>query len=152
DIHRSIELTENALCILLGRNPGPLARGPGFASQTTRAEVPAGLTSALIERRPDVRAAEQRLVAANANIGEAKAAFFPTLTLTGFFGYQTTALSDLFSAPARTWQFGPSVTLPLFTGGRLQGNYEFAQARFDEALAQYRQTVQGSFREVSDAL
>ncbi len=152
EIHRAIELTENALCVLLGRNPGPLPRGPGFTTQTPRAEVPAGLPSSLLGRRPDIRAAEQRLVAANADIGQAKAAFFPELTLTGFFGYQTTALSDLFSAPARTWQFGPAVTLPLFTGGRLTANLELAQARFDEALASYRQVVQVSFREVADGL
>jgi multidrug efflux system outer membrane protein len=106
----------------------------------------------LLERRPDVQAAEQQLVAANADIGQAKAAFYPQLTLTGFFGYQTVALSDLFSAPARTWQFGPSVTVPLFTGGRLKGNLKFAEAKFQESLALYQKAVQGAFQEVSDGL
>jgi multidrug efflux system outer membrane protein len=106
----------------------------------------------LLERRPDVRAAEQELIAANADIGQAKAAYFPRVTLTGAFGYQTVALSDLFTAPARTWQFGPSVSFPLFTGGRLRGNVNLAKATFEESLARYQQTVQNAFREVSDAL
>src|SRR6185369_3113830 len=106
----------------------------------------------LLERRPDLQAAEQQLIAANADIGQAKAAFYPQLALTGFFGYQTVALSDLFSAPARAWQFGPSVTFPLFTGGRLKGNLKFAEARFQESLAQYQKSVQGAFQEVSDGL
>ena len=91
-------------------------------------------------------------MAANADIGQAKAAFYPQLTLTGFYGYQTVALSDLFNAPARTWQFGPAVTVPLFTGGRLRGNLKLAEARFQEALAAYQRTVQGAFREVADGL
>ena len=93
-----------------------------------------------------------QVTARNADIGQAKAAFFPQLTLTGFFGYQTVALSDLFSAPARTWQFGPAVTFPLFTGGRLKGNLRQAEARFQETVAQYQKSVQGAFREVSDGL
>jgi len=117
-----------------------------------RSSVPAGLPSALIENRPDVRAAEEELVAANADIGQAKAAFFPQVTLTGAFGHQSTALSDLFTGPSRAWQFGPAVTLPLFTGGRLRSEYKSAKARFDESLANYQSTVQEAFREVSDAL
>lgn len=149
---RLIEQTENALNILLGQNPGPIQRGPPLADQPLRASVPPGLPSSLLERRPDIQAAEQALVAANANIGQAKAAFFPQVTLTGFYGYQTVALSDLFSAPARTWQFGPAVSIPLFTGGRLRGNLKLARATFEESLALYRQTVQNAFLEVSDAL
>jgi multidrug efflux system outer membrane protein len=114
--------------------------------------VPPGLPSELLERRPDLRTAEEQLIAANADIGQAKAAFYPQLTLTGFFGYQTVALSDLFTSPARMWQFGPAVGLPLFTGGRLRGNLKLAQGRFEEALAIYQKTVQQAFREVSDAL
>lgn len=147
-----IEQQENLLSILLGRNPSHLARGPALTSQTLRAEVPPGLPSSLLERRPDLLAAEQHLVAANADIGQAKAAFYPQLTLTGFYGYQTVALSDLFSAPARTWQFGPAVTMPLFTGGRLKGNLKLTQARFQEAVAAYQQVVQNAFKEVSDGL
>jgi len=149
---RRIEQAENELNILLGRNPGSIDRGNPLVDQKLRESVPAGLPSALLERRPDVRAAEHDLVAANANIGQAKAAFFPQLTLTGFYGYQTTALSDLFSSPARTWQFGPAVTTPLFTAGRVSGEYKLAKARFEESLAVYQRTVQGAFREVSDAL
>lgn len=152
DVHRRIEQQENLLSILLGRNPGPIERGTAMASQTVRPEVPAGLPSALLERRPDLRAAEQQLVAANADIGQAKAAFYPQLTLTGFFGFQSVALSDLFTGAAKTWQFGPAVTMPLFTGGRLRGNLKLAQARFQEAVALYQQTVQNAFREVSDGL
>ena len=114
--------------------------------------MPAGLPSSLLERRPDIRFAEQQLVAANANIGQAKAAFYPQLTLTGLYGYQTVQFSDLFSAPARTWQFGPAVTMPLFTGGRLRANLKITQAQYEEALAAYRQTVQSAFGEVSDGL
>jgi len=152
DTHRLIEQQENFLSILLGRNPGNIERGPGLISQTLRAEVPPGLPSSLIDRRPDIRASEELLVAANADIGQAKAAFFPQLTLTGFYGYQTVALSDLFSGGARQWQFGPAVTIPLFTGGRLRGNLKLAEGRFQEALASYQQTVQSAFRDVSDGL
>jgi NodT family efflux transporter outer membrane factor (OMF) lipoprotein len=152
DTHRRIEQQENLLCILLGRNPGSIHRGTPLTAQRMRAEVPPGLPSGLLERRPDIRAAEQQLIAANADIGQARAAFYPQLTLTGIFGYQSVALSDLFTGPARTWQFGPAVTMPLFTGGRLKGNLQLAQARFHEAVALYRKTVQGAFRDVSDAL
>jgi NodT family efflux transporter outer membrane factor (OMF) lipoprotein len=105
-----------------------------------------------LERRPDLRAAEQALVSANADIGQAKAAFYPQVTLTGFAGFQSVALSDLFTGAAKTWQFGPAVTVPLFTGGRLRGNLKLAQARFEETVARYQQTVQEAFREVSDSL
>jgi multidrug efflux system outer membrane protein len=152
DTQRRIGQQENLLCILLGRNPGMLKRGPGLAAQKFRPEVPAGLPSSLLDRRPDLRAVEQQLVAANADIGQAKAAFYPQLTLTGFYGFQSVALSDLFTGASRTWQFGPAVTMPLFTGGRLRGNLKLAEARFQEAVAAYRQTVQNAFREVSDSL
>ena len=152
DILRLREQQENALSILLGRNPGSIHRGDGFASQQVRADVPAGLPSSLLERRPDIRFAEDLLVAANADIGQAKAAFFPQVTLTGFFGFQSVAFSDLFTSAARTWQFGPAVTLPLFTGGRLRANLKITKAQFEESLAGYQRTVQNAFREVSDGL
>ncbi|HNQ89798.1 MAG TPA: efflux transporter outer membrane subunit [Verrucomicrobiota bacterium] len=152
DTHRRIEQQEHELCVLLGRNPGPITRGQGLLRQDLDITVPPGLPSSLLDRRPDLRTAEQNLVAANADIGQAKAAFFPAITLTGLYGYQTVALSDLFSAPARTWQFGPSVSVPIFTGGALRGNLKLARARFDEALAQYQKTVQNALREVSDSL
>lgn len=149
---RLIEQTENAFNILLGRNPGPVDRGIPLVDHPLRSSVPPGLPSKLLERRPDIRAAEQQLVAANADIGQAKAAFYPQISLTGTYGYQSVALSDLFTGPARAWQFGPTVTFPLFTGGRLRGNLNLAKAVFQESLARYQQTVQNAFREVSDAL
>jgi multidrug efflux system outer membrane protein len=149
---RLIEQQENELNILLGRNPGEVLRGEGFASQRLDVTVPPGLPSDLLNRRPDIRTAEQFLVAANADIGQAKAAFFPKVTLTGFYGFQSVALSDLFTSGSQTWQFGPAVSLPLFTGGALRGNLKLAQARFEESVAQYQKTVQNSFREVSDSL
>jgi multidrug efflux system outer membrane protein len=152
ETHRRIEQQENELCILLGRNPGSPQRGEGLLRQKLDLAVPSGLPSDLIERRPDIRSVEHQLVAANADIGQAKAAFFPKVTLTGFYGYQSVALSDLFTSPSRTWQFGPAVSVPLFTGGALRGNLKLAQARFDEAVALYQKTVQNSFREVSDSL
>jgi multidrug efflux system outer membrane protein len=152
DTHRRIEQQENLLCILLGRNPGPIARGTKLVAQNLRAEVPPGLPSSLLERRPDLRAAEEQLVAANADIGQAKAAFYPSLALTGVYGHQSVALSDLFTGATRAWQFGPSVTIPLFTGGRLRGNLNLARARFQESLLTYQQKVQEAFREVTDGL
>jgi multidrug efflux system outer membrane protein len=152
DIHRRIEQQENLVSILLGRNPGDIQRGQALISQSVRAEVPPGLPSSLLERRPDLRAAEQQLIAANADIGQAKAAFYPQVVLTGFAGFQSVALSDLFTGAAKTWQFGPAVTFPLFTGGRLRGNLKLAKARFEESLALYQQTVQNAFRDVSDGL
>jgi len=152
DTHRRIEQQENQLCILLGRNPGHIGRGAKLVAQTMRAEVPPGLPSSLLERRPDLRAAEEQLIAANADIGQAKAAFYPTLALTGVYGHQSIALSDLFTGATRAWQFGPAVTIPLFTGGRLHGNLRLTQARFQESLLTYQQKVQDAFREVSDGL
>jgi multidrug efflux system outer membrane protein len=152
DTRRRIEQTENELNILLGRNPGSPQRGEGFLRQRLEVTVPPGLPSDLIERRPDIRLAEQQLVAANADVGQAKAAFFPKVTLTGFYGVQSVALSDLFTSGSQTWQFGPAVSMPLFTGGALKGNLKLTQARFTESVAQYQKTVQNSFREVSDSL
>ena len=152
DTQRRIEQKENELSILLGRNPGKIERTSSLAEQPLRAEVPTGLPSSLLERRPDIRAAEQLLIAANANIGEARAAFFPQVTLTGFYGHQTVALSDLFSGATRAWQFGPSVSFPLFNGGRLRANLNLAKERFNEFVLNYQQTIQGAFREVSDGL
>ncbi len=152
DIQRRREQQENFLCILLGRNPGSIQRGEGFTTQQVRPEVPAGLPSSLLERRPDIQTAEQLLVAANADIGQAKAAFYPQLDLTGFYGYQSVALSDLFNSASRTWQFGQAITVPLFTGGRLRANLKVTKAQYEEALATYQKSVQNAFREVSDSL
>ena len=152
DVERRIAQTEDRLSLLLGRNPGPIPRGAPLDRQPLPPEIPAGLPSVLLERRPDVRAAEERLVAANARIGEAKAAFFPQIILTGFFGVESGELGNLFAGPSRIWQAGPAITLPLLTEGRLRSNLEATEAREAEARSQYRQTIQAAFREVEDAL
>jgi multidrug efflux system outer membrane protein len=152
DLERQIVQTENQLSILLGRNPGAINRGRPLTGQTSPPAVPAGLPSALLERRPDIRQAEAGLVSANARIGVAKAAFFPQISLTGFFGVESASLSDLFTGPSRVWQFGPTVTLPIFNAGRNRANLEVAEARQREAMVRYEQAIQQAFREVEDAL
>ncbi len=149
---QAIEQAENQLQILRGRNPGPVERAGSVTNDFRSARVPAGLPSELLERRPDVRLAEQQLVAANANVGQVKAMFYPQITLTGMAGFQSVSLGDLFTSGSRVWQFGPAVTVPVFTGGRLRGNLKQAEAAYEEALAVYQKTVQGAFRDVSDAL
>jgi outer membrane protein, multidrug efflux system len=152
DLERQITQTENQLSILLGRNPGGISRGRPLSGQTFPPTVPAGLPSALLERRPDIRQAEETLVAANARIGVAKAAFFPRVILTGFLGVESVALSDLFTGPSRIWQFGPAVTLPIFNAGRNRANLRLTEAQQQEALIRYEQAIQQAFREVEDAL
>ena len=152
EVERRVVQTENRLSILLGRNPGPIARGTLLESQRMPPAVPAGLPSDLLERRPDVRQAEGHLVAANAHIGEAKAAFFPRISLTGMFGLESASLSDLFTGPARVWQVGPTLTMPIFNANRIASNYHATEAREQQALIQYQQTIQQAFREVEDAL
>jgi outer membrane protein, multidrug efflux system len=149
---QQIEQTENQINLLLGRNPGPVTRGRPLTEQQTPPEVPAGLPSSLLERRPDIQAAEHTLVAANANIGVAKAAYFPQITLTGEFGYQSTALSNLFSGSRRIWSFVPQLTQPIYTAGRITSGVELAEAQQRSALAQYEGAIQTGFRDVSDAL
>jgi multidrug efflux system outer membrane protein len=149
---QQIEQTENQISLLLGDNPGSVTRGLSLTRQGFPPEVPAGLPSALLERRPDIRAAEQNLVAANAEIGVARAAYFPQLSLTGLLGGASTQLSSLFSGPASLWSVAPQVTQPIFTAGRLKSTVKFAQAERERALIQYEKTVQTAFTEVSDAL
>jgi len=149
---KQIEQQENYISILLGKNPGPIARGKKLADQAILPTVPAGLPSQLIERRPDIRQAEEKLIAANAQIGIAKAAYFPSISLTGEAGYQSTALTHLFGGPAGMWSAGPSVSQPIFEGGRLRNNVRLTESEQREALLVYRQTTQNAFRDVSDAL
>jgi multidrug efflux system outer membrane protein len=149
---REIEQTENQISLLLGRNPGSIPRSRLLTEQHVAPEVPAGLPSTLIERRPDIQAAEQILVSANANIGVAKAAYFPRITLTGAFGSQSTSLSDLFSGSRRIWMFAPQLAQPIFTAGRIPSQVEFAEAQQRSALTQYDKAIQSGFRDVSDAL
>src|SRR5467141_1060786 len=152
DLERRIEQQENFLSTLLGNNPGPIARGMTLTDQPHVPEIPAGLPSSLLERRPDIREAEAQLIAANAQIGVAKAAYFPQINLTAAAGYQSSALTSLFTGPAGLWSFGGSLVQPLFTGGRIRSNVRFTEARQQEALLTYQQTIQQAFRGVSDAL
>jgi multidrug efflux system outer membrane protein len=115
-------------------------------------DVPAGLPSSLLERRPDIRAAEAQLIAANAQIGVAKAAYFPDISLTATAGFQSSALTNLFTGPAGMWNFGGSLAEPIFAGGKIRSGVKFSKARRQEALLTYRQTIQQAFRGVSDAL
>jgi len=149
---QQIEQTENAIKLLLGEPPGGITRGRTLLEQEVPPSVPPGLPSSLLERRPDIRSAEQNLVAANANIGVAKAAYFPRISLTGFLGFQSTELSSLFSGSTNAWQFFPQVTQPIFNGGRLKSNVRLAEAQQQIALVQYDRVIQNAFREVSDAL
>ena len=151
-LQQQIEQTENQISLLLGRNPGEVLRGRSLTEQEMPPDVPAGLPSALLERRPDIRATEQSLIAANAEIGVAKASYFPQISLTGFLGGQGTQLSSLFSGPSAVWNFTPQVTQPIFTAGRLKSNVQLSQALRDSALIQYEKTIQIAFTEVSNAL
>ena len=151
-IQQQIEQTENQITLLLGENPGQVTRGASIDDRQVPPEVPAGLPSALLERRPDIRAAEQNLVAANAQIGVAKAAYFPTLSLSGALGGQSPQLSSLFTGPNSAWSFVPQLTQPIFTAGRLGSNMRLARAQRDSAIVQYQKTIQTAFTEVSNAL
>jgi multidrug efflux system outer membrane protein len=152
DLERQIEQQENFLSTLLGNNPGPIARGMTLTEQPHVPEIPAGLPSSLLERRPDIREAEAQLIAANAQIGVAKAAYFPQINLSASAGYQSSALTGLFTGPAGLWSFGGSLVQPIFTGGRIRSNVRFTEARQQEALLTYRQTIQQAFRGASDSL
>lgn len=152
DLERQIAQEENAISILLGKNPGDIPRGLKLTEQPHAPEVPAGLPSSLLERRPDIREAEQNLVAANAQIGVAKAAYFPQISLTGTAGYESASLVNLFTGPAGAWTLAGSFTQPIFEGGRLKSNVRFAEAQHEQMLLTYQQTIQGAFRDVSNAL
>jgi multidrug efflux system outer membrane protein len=152
DLERQIEQEENYLSLLLAQNPGQITRGRSLTEQARPPVVPAGLPSQLLERRPDIHEAEEQLVAANAQIGVARAAYFPSISLTGTAGFVSSALTDLFTKPAGAWNVAASVTQPLFTGGKLQANVRLAEAQQQQALLAYQQTIQRAFRDVSDAL
>ncbi|MCB1825690.1 MAG: efflux transporter outer membrane subunit [Candidatus Competibacteraceae bacterium] len=150
-LERRIAQQENAINLLLGRNPGRISRGVTL-DLLVLPRIPGGLPSDLLERRPDIRQAEQQLIAANALIGVAKAAFFPSISLTGFLGTASTDLSDLFKGPSRTWQFAGQLLQPIFTGGALTGQLQVAEAVQQQALLSYQQTIQKAFAEVDDSL
>jgi multidrug efflux system outer membrane protein len=152
DLERRIEQQENFISALLGNNPGSIARGMKLTDQPHLPEVPAGIPSRLLERRPDIREAEEQLIAANAQIGVAKAAYFPQITLTGNSGFLSSALTSLFTGPAGMWNFGGSIAQPIFAGGRIKSGVRLSEARKDELVLTYQQTIQQAFRGVSDSL
>jgi outer membrane protein, multidrug efflux system len=152
DLERRIEQQENLISILIGRNPGPITRGRPLVDNPIAPTVPAGLPSELLARRPDIQAAEHLLVAANARIGVAKAAYFPQITLTGTAGYRSSALTSLFSESAGFWDAGAQLAQPIFTAGRIRSGVRLSQAQQEEAALSYLKTIQQAFREVSDSL
>ena len=152
DLERRIEQQENYLSTLLGSNPGPITRGLPLTEQPHAPAVPAGLPSDLLERRPDIRQAEEQLVAANAQIGVAKAAYYPSVSLTGNAGYASSALTSLFTGPAGFWAFGGTLAQPIFAGGRIKSGVRYTEAQKQEFLLIYKQTIQQAFRGVSDSL
>jgi multidrug efflux system outer membrane protein len=151
-IQQQIEQRENAISLLLAENPRSIVRGRSFLEQDLPPDVPLGMPSNLLARRPDIHAAEQALVAANANIGVAKAAYFPQVSLSGLIGGQSSQLTSLFSGPNGNWSFAPQITQPIFAGGRLKSNVRLAEARQKQAEVAYEKAIQTAFREVSDAL
>jgi multidrug efflux system outer membrane protein len=151
-LEQQIEQQENFLSILLGQDPEDIPRGQTLTEQRQPPEVPAGLPSALLERRPDIQQAEAQLVAANAEIGVARSAYFPQISLNGAGGFQSSALTSLFTGPAGALSFGASLTQPIFTGGRLRSQVRLAEARQQTAVLSYQQSIQGAFRDVSDGL
>jgi outer membrane protein, multidrug efflux system len=152
-VERLIVVRENALSFLLGRNPGPVERGHLLRDQVFPAELPPGLPSDLLQRRPDILAAEQRMAAASANIGAARAAYFPTISLTAALGLQSVELDDLFDPGlSKAWNFAPQIAAPIFNSGRIRAGVRFARAEQIAALAEYEETIQNAFREVEDGL
>jgi multidrug efflux system outer membrane protein len=152
DLERRIAIQENLINYLLGRNPGTIPRGTVLTDQYHPPTVPAGLPSALLERRPDVQSAEQLLIASNANIGAAKALFFPNFSLGAALGSTSHDFSNIADKRAAIWSVSGGFLQPVFQGWRLFWNYEGTKARFDQALAQYEKSAQNGFREVADAL
>jgi multidrug efflux system outer membrane protein len=151
-LEQQIEQQENFISTLLGKNPESIARGRKLVDQPHALEVPAGLPSSLLQRRPDILQAEQQLISANAQIGVAKADYFPQISLTATGGYQSSALTSLFTGPAGFWTFGGNALQPVFEGGRIRNRVRLASARTEEASLVYQRTVQQAFRDVSDAL
>ncbi len=150
DLEKRIEMQENLIGILMGRYPGAIARGLKLTGQQVPPAVPPGVPSALLERRPDIRQAEYELIAANARIGVAKAAYFPQISLTGSAGFQAYSMTGLFDS--RVFNIGASMTQPIFDFGRIRSTVRLTEAQKEEMVLTYRQAVQQAFREVADAL
>jgi multidrug efflux system outer membrane protein len=151
-LERQIEQQENFIRLLIGELPAPVRRGRALTDQPHAAEVPPGLPSSLLERRPDIQRAEQQLVAASAQVGVARAGYFPQISLTGSGGFESAALSALFAGTSAIWSAALGAVQPVFNGGRIRSQVELAEARRQEALVAYQQSIQQAFREVSDAL
>ncbi|HWW87562.1 MAG TPA: efflux transporter outer membrane subunit, partial [Vicinamibacterales bacterium] len=151
-IEQAIGQTENQISLLLGESPGQVPRGRSLVDQGLAPGVPAGLPSELLQRRPDIRAAEQDLIAANAAIGVARAAYFPQLSLSGLLGGQSTQLASLFSGPNGVWNLTPQLTQPIFTAGHIKATVKLAEAERTRALVQYERIIQTAFTEVSNTL
>jgi len=151
ELERQIAQQENFISVLLGRNPGPIGRGRTIDALLFPA-VPGGLPSSLLERRPDIRQAEENLIAANADIGVAKAAYFPDISLTGLLGLQSADLSDLFKGPSKVWSFGGNVLQPIFNAGRISSQVARAEALQREALYTYEKSIISAFQDVENAL
>jgi multidrug efflux system outer membrane protein len=152
DLERLIAQQEDRISILLGKNPQPIPRGKPLPDLVARAAVPAGLPSDLLERRPDIRQAEEFLLATNYRIGAARANFFPRISLSGLFGTQSADLARLFTAPAKIWTIGPTAFQPIFTSGQNIFTLKTAKAQQEQALTLYQFTVRTAFQEVSDGL
>jgi len=152
DLERQIAQQENALSVLLGENPDAIPRGRPLTEQPTLLNVPAGLPSDLLERRPDIREAEENLIAANAQIGVAKAAYFPSISLTGTAGFESYALNKLFTGSAGLWNTAASLAQPVFEAGGLRSGVRLAQAQQQQLLLAYKQTIVNAFQQVADAL
>jgi multidrug efflux system outer membrane protein len=152
EIERQIAVLENAISVLAGRPPGAIARGRTLDEQTVPPIIPVGVPATLLERRPDVIESERLLVAANADIGAAKALFYPTISLTGSVGTVSGDLTKLLRGDSIIWSVGAGLFQPLFNAGRIRGNYDAARARFDQAVAEYQATALNAYREVADAL
>jgi outer membrane protein, multidrug efflux system len=152
NLEQQIATVENEISLLLGRPPSAIARGPAAPDAPLPPQVPPGLPTSLLERRPDVAEAEQFLVAANADIGVAKAMFYPTISLTGFFGGVSGDLTTFLGGSGGIWSVGAGLLQPIYQGGRLRRNSEVAQARYDQALAMYQKAALNSYREVADSL
>jgi multidrug efflux system outer membrane protein len=150
-IEKTITQQENALSVLLGRNPGAIQRGK-TVDELVLPAIPAGLPSDLLANRPDIRQAEQDLISANAQIGVARAQYYPSISLTGLFGWASTDLSDLFQGSAKTWSWAVPVAAPIFTGGAISGQVRAAEAFQQQSLVRYQQVIQNAFRETEDSL
>ena len=151
-LEQSIQQTENLLSFLTGKNPSAIARGLSLTEQPMPPSVPAGLPSDLLERRPDIRSAENSLIAANARIEVAKKEFFPRISISAFLGFESGQITSLFNGSRSIWSVVPEVSQPIFTGGRLKNNVRLTKAERDFLLVDYQKTIEGAFREVSDSL